>query len=90
MIYLTGDTHGDFTRLSKKNFPEQKDLTREDYVIVTGDLGLLWKEDKTYKYWLDFLNSRNFTVLWVDGNHESFSMLKEFQEEEVSGTSEGR
>ena len=84
-IYLTGDTHGDFTRLSKKNFPEQKDLTREDYVIVTGDLGLLWKEDKTYKYWLDFLNSRNFTVLWVDGNHESFSMLKEFQEEEWNG-----
>lgn len=77
MIYLTGDTHIpiDIDKLSMKNFPAQKKLTRNDYVIVLGDFGLLWKEDKTYKYWLDILSKRNFTLLFIDGNHENFDWL---------------
>ena len=77
MIYLTGDTHIpiDIDKLSMKNFPAQKELTRNDYVIVLGDFGLLWKEDKTYKYWLDILSKRNFTLLFIDGNHENFDWL---------------
>ena len=27
MIYITGDCHRDFTRFSKKNFPEQEEMT---------------------------------------------------------------
>lgn len=29
MIYVTGDCHSEFNRLSAKNFPDQKALTRE-------------------------------------------------------------
>lgn len=76
-IYLTGDTHIpiDIDKLSTKNFPAQKQLTRKDYVIVLGDFGLLWEKDKTYEYWLDILSHKNFTILFVDGNHENFEWL---------------
>ncbi len=51
MIYVTGDIHGDVSRFSKKKFPEQKGLTKEDIVIVLGDFGVLWcgEEDKEEK-----------------------------------------
>ena len=34
MIFVTGDCHANFEKFSTKNFPEQKELTRNDYVIV--------------------------------------------------------
>ena len=36
-IFITGDTHGDFSRLLPAAFHEQRDLTKEDYLIITGD-----------------------------------------------------
>ena len=41
-IFMTGDTHGDFSRFSARAFPEQKDLSKADYVIICGDFGGLW------------------------------------------------
>ena len=38
-IFMTGDTHGDFSRFSARAFPEQKDLSKADYVIICGDFG---------------------------------------------------
>lgn len=39
MIFITGDTHAniDISKLSVKNFPKQKDLSKNDYLIVCGD-----------------------------------------------------
>lgn len=38
MIYVTGDTYGDWkTRLNKCSFPEQEEMTKDDYVIILGD-----------------------------------------------------
>ena len=34
MIYITGDTHGDFSRFSVEAFPEQKNMTKDDYVTI--------------------------------------------------------
>lgn len=36
-IFITGDTHGDFSRLLPAAFHEQRDLTKEDYLIICGD-----------------------------------------------------
>lgn len=36
-IFLTGDTHGDFSRFCPEVFREQERLTKEDYVIICGD-----------------------------------------------------
>jgi len=77
MIFITGDTHGarDMSRFNIKNFPIQSELTKEDYVIVTGDFGLVWNGDKEDQYWLNWLNRKNYVTLFVDGNHENHSML---------------
>jgi len=79
MIYVTGDCHARFKRFSTKNFPEQKDMTREDYVIVCGDFGI-WHDTPEERWWLDWLEQKRFTILFVDGNHENFDRLysKEF------------
>ena len=74
MIYVTGDCHGDFRRFSTDIFPEQKGMTKEDYVIVCGDFGL-WHDTKEERYWLDWLNDKPFTTLFTDGNHENFDRL---------------
>ena len=35
-IFITGDTHADFRRFSSEVFPEQKEMTKDDHVIVCG------------------------------------------------------
>lgn len=86
-IYLTGDTHGhiDINKLNIENFPEQKNLTKDDYVIILGDFGLVWDKSKRQQLYLDDLSNRNFTTLFVDGNHENFDLLNSFPTEEWKG-----
>lgn len=87
MFYITGDTHADFRRFNKENFPEQVDMTKDDYVIICGDFGGVWskEEDKNERYWLDWLENRPFTALFVDGNHENFDRLYSMPVEEWNG-----
>lgn len=84
MIYFTGDCHGDWTRFSKRNFPEQETMTREDYVFVLGDFGI-WQDYKGENEWLDWLEERPFTILFCDGNHENFPRLYSFEEVDYHG-----
>lgn len=80
MIYITGDTHipVDIQKLSSKLFPRQKEMTKDDYVIICGDFGGVWDGTSEEKYWLKWLKSKNFTTLFVDGNHENFDALNNF------------
>lgn len=77
MIYITGDLHGDIdiAKLLDENFMQH--VTADDYVIICGDFGLIWKtyEDETEKEWLDFLEEAPYTTLFIDGNHENFYRL---------------
>ncbi len=77
MIYITGDTHipADIQKLSAKRFSEQKEMTKSDYVIICGDFGGVWDGSNEEKYWIKWLKSKNFTTLFIDGNHENFDML---------------
>lgn len=83
-VYVTGDIHGDPTRLSKNSFYEQKNFSNnkdENVVIILGDFGLVWnrdKESKQEKYWLDWLNKKPFTTIFVDGNHENHKRLSTY------------
>ena len=77
-IYLTGDIHGDIDRLSPKAFPELGALTKEDYVIVCGDFGVVWNGEEAEQDELEDLEDQPFTTLFVDGNHENFDLLKEY------------
>jgi hypothetical protein len=79
-VYITGDVHcpNDVHKLNAGNFPEQRTMTRDDVVIVAGDFGLVWHDDKTYHHWLDWFASRKYTLMWIDGNHENHDWLAEF------------
>lgn len=81
MIYVTGDTHAnyDISKLNMENFPQQKDMTKNDYVIIAGDFGLVWDGSAREMWWQDWLSNKNFTTLFVDGNHENFDILRELQ-----------
>lgn len=87
MIYITGDTHSpiDIGKLSTKVFTAQKNLTKNDFVIIAGDCGVVWDGSKTDKYWQQWLNEKNFTTMFVDGNHENFPLLNDFPVEERFG-----
>ena len=88
MIYITGDTHADFSRFEEDKFPIQTEMTKNDYVIICGDFGGVWtfEEESSYeKEMLDLLDSKNFTTLFVDGNHENFTRLYSYPVEEWHG-----
>ena len=88
MIYLTGDTHGEVQRFGKDSFPEQKEMTKDDYVIILGDFGLVWDyrgESGYEKYWLEWLEEKPFTTLFIDGNHENHDRLDAMPVEEWHG-----
>lgn len=88
-IYITGDTHSDFTRFSVDSFYEQKEMTNQDenFVIICGDFGGVWdqEESKNEKWWLDWLENKPFTTLFVDGNHENFDRLYSYPVKEWNG-----
>ena len=42
MIYITGDTHADFSRFEEDKFPIKTEMTKNDYVIICGDFGGVW------------------------------------------------
>ena len=85
MIYATGDLHGNTLRFQPQYFPEQSDMTKDDYMIVCGDFGCVWNGDKSDDPQLDRLEVLPFTVLFVDGNHENFDALNEYPVEQWHG-----
>ena len=86
MIYVTGDCHGNFRRFTKKQLMKLPfEMTERDYVIICGDFGLLWARDKEFEYNLDRLSKLPYTILWVQGNHENYDMIREYQIEEWNG-----
>ena len=74
MVYITGDCHGHYEKLSNKKFKVGKTLKRNDIVIVCGDFGI-WHKNPTEKYWLDCLSKKPYTICFCDGNHENFDRL---------------
>lgn len=85
MIYITGDTHGDFRRFSSENFPEQKEMSKEDFVLICGDFGGVWNNSREENYWLDWLEAKPFTTLFVSGNHENFDLLAQYPVQQWHG-----
>lgn len=88
MVFVTGDCHSDYRRFSTKNFPEQKEMAKDDYVIICGDFGGVWDKDeesRQEKYNMDWLEDKPFTTLFVDGNHENFDRLYSYPVEEWHG-----
>ena len=85
VIWITGDTHGYWIhRLNMDSFPEQREMTKDDYVIVLGDFGI-WRDSPQQRWYLNWLEERNFTTLFIDGNHENYDILDSYPVEEWHG-----
>lgn len=87
-VFVCGDTHGhhDIKKLSSKKFPEGQGLTKDDYVIILGDFGLVFHNHRTQEeqYWLEWLNDKPWTTLFFRGNHDNEPKLRS-DLKEVSG-----
>lgn len=86
-IFVTGDTHGkyDIHKLTTKAFPIQKELTRDDFVIVAGDWGGVWDGASSDRDVQNWWKEKPFTCCWLDGNHENFDLLSFYPVEEWKG-----
>lgn len=72
MIYITGDTHGEYDNFLNRIYQHQ--ISRDDTVIVCGDFGFVW-DTPYHRYFLAKLTAEPFTIAFVDGNHEDFDLL---------------
>ena len=84
-IFATGDTHGNFERFRPEYFPEGRELTEEDVVIILGDFGGVWFGDERDDEALDWLEGLPFTVAFVSGNHENYDALERYPVETWHG-----
>lgn len=75
MIYITGDTHGDFERLSKT---ELSMLSSKDTLIICGDFGYIWNNDSRENQFLNRLEKRKYNICFIDGIHENFEAINEY------------
>lgn len=78
-IYLTGDTHNDLDMHKLVDWDGHigHRLGDDDYLIVTGDFGFPWDFSPAEREWVEWFESRPYTMLFVDGNHERFSYWRD-------------
>lgn len=90
-VWITGDIHGNPIRLRTKSFYEQKEFSGnkdENTVIIAGDFGLVWDyqgETVEERHYLDWLDAKPFTTVFVCGNHENFDRLYSYPVKEWNG-----
>lgn len=68
MVYITGDTHGDFSRYIE--FNARMTPAKEDTMIVLGDAGLNYYGNERDDSRKAFVNGFPFTTFCIHGNHE--------------------
>ncbi|MGN0442324.1 MAG: hypothetical protein ACI4FO_06440 [Acutalibacteraceae bacterium] len=84
MIYDTGDVHANQYKWVEQIHPA---LSSGDILIVNGDFGIgfwngrYWSEETFF----DWISEQEYTVLFVDGNHENFNKLNEYPVELWNG-----
>jgi hypothetical protein len=93
-IYVTGDVHGDnsISKLSTKNWPIGKTLDRDDYLIIVGDVAILWENvinnhERYLKNW--YGKTKPWTTLYIDGNHENHKRLNDLPTTKMFGDEVG-
>lgn len=68
MYYITGDTHGDFTRIER--FCERFHPTRDDVMIILGDAGFNYYGGKRDQRVKQRMAEMPITIFSIHGNHE--------------------
>ena len=81
MVYITGDTHGDFERLDSLR------LKKGDTLIICGDFGFIWDGSAREEKILKQLGKKKFNICFIDGTHEN-TFRNEEQPEDNTGNQE--
>ena len=68
MIYITGDTHGEFERFEKFCFENK--VSRDDIMIILGDVGLNYWENSDDSDNKRYAENFGMTFFCIHGNHE--------------------
>lgn len=83
MVYITGDTHGDYDIFKIKSF--RYNFKDGDTLIICGDFGGVWyPEDSDFKrntednLIIGFYTSLPIDVCFIDGNHENYDRLYKY------------
>lgn len=71
-VYVTGDIHGGADMQKLRDWELGDSLASDDYLIIAGDFGFPWDFSTEECADIAWLESRPYTVLFVDGNHERF------------------
>ena len=76
LVYVTGDIHG---QLSRFDAPEIKRLRKEDTRLICGDFGFIWDGGREEEAALKKIGKRRFVTAFVDGTHENFDLLSQYE-----------
>lgn len=84
MIYYTGDIHGQKYDIIR--FCEKFNLTKDDTVIILGDVGANYYGNNRDTALKDAFKSLNPTILCIHGNHEKRPVtISTYKEKEWNG-----
>lgn len=85
MLYITGDTHGMIDIQKIKDMAGA--LHKEDYLLITGDFGVIWRNesDDLEESLISIYENLGCIVLWIDGNHENHVRINNLPVEEWHG-----
>lgn len=72
MVYITGDMHGDLSRLYDKEF---RKLRAGDVLIVCGDFGYIFSGGKQEESVIRYFAKRKFTTAFVEGTHDNLGRI---------------
>lgn len=81
-LFVFGDTHGeeyDSKKITTKEWPESKELTKADVCIQLGDFGWVWDilyTNKEQENYLDQLAGRRWTCAVLPGNHDNYDIIE--------------
>lgn len=84
MIYITGDTHGEFGRINE--FCIENGTTSDDIIIILGDAGINYYLDESDRALKEELSTLPITLFCIHGNHEERPfMIDTYEETEWHG-----
>lgn len=85
MVFVTGDTHNQFARFELRNAKELYLPSKErKYVLICGDCGGIMDEMSACRF-INTFRGKPFTLLFIDGNHENFTLLNQYPEVDFMG-----
>ena len=82
MLYVTGDTHGDYERFTSYAL---KKLKKGDTLFICGDFGFIWDGSKNEEKLLKKIGKLKYNVCFIDGTHENFERLRSYEVSEFKG-----